>query len=247
VGALRRSAQCARRRRGPTHWLQNYPQVVCVTLCGEPPVAVSEGNHMPAEPNPTSTLGLLERIRAGDESAFSVLFRKYSPRLSVLIHYKLSPEMRSRVEADDILQEAFFFASRQLGSFTYRNPGSFMSWISRIADHIVVDAARRDGRQKRRPAELVRLRTESNPQGAEAVDSSTPSRILARKERLEQVLRRLDSLPEDYRQVILLAKIEGLSTGEISERLGKSRENVAVLLHRAIQRLRELEKGTGQG
>ena len=90
----------------------------------------------------------------------------------------------------------------------------------------------------------MRLRTESNPRGAEAVDSATPSRILARKERLEQVLKRLDTLPEDYRRVILLAKIEGLATGEIAERLGKSRENVAVLLHRAIQSLRELEKQT---
>jgi RNA polymerase sigma-70 factor, ECF subfamily len=197
---------------------------------------------MPVEPNPTSTLGLLERIRAGDEVAFSTLFRKYSPRLSVLIHYKLSPEMRNHVEVDDLLQETFMAASRQLENFTYRNPGSFMSWISRIADHVIVDAARRQGRLKRRPVELVRFKTESNPQGAEAVDSTTPSRILAGKERVGQVLKRLDSLHEEYRQVVLLAKIEGLSMGEIAERLGKSRENAAVLLHRAIRCLREMER-----
>jgi RNA polymerase sigma-70 factor (ECF subfamily) len=199
---------------------------------------------MAVDPNPTSTLGLLERIRAGDESAFSAIFQRYSPRLTVLIHYKLSAEMRNHVEVDDILQETFLAASRQLDKFTYRNPGSFMSWISRIADHVIVDTARYHGRQKRHPGEFVRLRTESNPQGAEAIDSVTPSRILARKERLQQVLKRLDTLPEDYRRVILLAKIEGLTTGEIAERLEKSRENVAVLLHRAIQRLRELEKQT---
>jgi len=202
---------------------------------------------MPVDPNPTSTLGLLERIRAGDEAAFSMLFHKYSPRLRVLIHYKLSPEMRSRVEVDDILQETFLAASRQLGNFTYRNPGSFMSWISRLADHIIVDTARHHGRQKRHPVELVRLRTDSNPQGAEAVDSTTPSRILASKERLQHMLKRLDALSEDYRHVILLAKMEGLSMGEIAERLGKSRENVAGLLHRAIQRLRELESQTERG
>ncbi len=199
---------------------------------------------MPVELNATSTLGLLERIRAGDENAFSALFQKYSPRLSVLIHYRLSPEMRSRVEVDDILQETFLAASRQLDRFTYRDPGSFMRWISRIANHVTVDAARYHARQKRRPVQLAQLRTESNPQGAEAVDSVTPSRILARKERLRQVLRRLEELPENYRQVILLAKIEGLSTMEIAGRLEKSRENVAVLLHRAVQRLRELEEET---
>lgn len=199
---------------------------------------------MPVEMNATSTLGLLERIRAGDENAFSALFRKYSPRLSILIHYKLGPEMRHRVEVDDILQETFLAASRQFDKFTYRDPGSFMRWISRIADHVTVDAARYHSRQKRRPAELVQLGTESNPHGVRAIDSVTPSRIFARKERLRQVLERLDELPEDYRQVILLAKIEGLSTVEIAGRMGKSRENVAVLLHRAIRRLRGLEEET---
>ncbi len=199
---------------------------------------------MPVEPNPTSTLGLLERIRAGDENAFSSLFRKYSPRLSVLIHYKLSPEMHNRVEVDDILQETFLAASRQLETFTYRKPGSFMSWISRIADHVIVDTARHHGRQKRHPVELVRLKTASNPQGAEAIDPATPSRILAGRERVQQVLERLNALPEDYRQVVLLARMEGLPMGEIAERLGKSREHVAVLLHRAILRLREMEKHT---
>ncbi len=199
---------------------------------------------MLVEPNPTSTLGLLERIRAGDEAAFSTLFWKYSPRLSVLIHYKLSPEMHNRVEVDDILQETFLAASRQLERFTYRKSGSFMSWISRIAGNVIVDTARHHGRQKRHPAEFVRLKTASNPRGAEAIDLATPSRILAGKERIRQVLERLDRLPEDYRQVILLAKIEGLSTEETADRLGKSRENVAVLLHRAIQRLREGERQT---
>ncbi len=199
---------------------------------------------MPVEPNPTSTLGLLERIRAGDENAFSSLFRKYSPRLSVLIHYKLSPETRNRVEVDDILQETFMAASRQLETFIYRKPGSFMSWISRIADHVIVDTVRHQGRQKRHPGDLLRLKTASNPQGAEAVDPATPSRILAGKERIQQVLERLNALPEDYRQVVLLARMEGLPLGEIAERLGKSREHVAVLLHRAILRLREMEKHT---
>jgi RNA polymerase sigma-70 factor (ECF subfamily) len=197
---------------------------------------------MPVEPNPTSTLGLLERFRAGDEAAFSTLFWKYSPRLSILIHYKLSPEMRNRVEVDDILQETFLAASRQLETFTYRKPGSFMSWISRIADHVIVDTARHHGRQKRHPTEFVRLKTASNPRGAEAADSATPSRILAGRERVQQVLERLNTLPEDYRQVVLLARIEGLSTADVAQQLGKSRENVAVLLHRAIQRLRQTER-----
>ncbi len=192
--------------------------------------------------SPTSTFGLIERFRSGDDEAFSLLFEKYRPRLAVLIHYKLSPEMRSRIEVDDILQDTFLAASREVGNFTYRTPGSFMSWLSRIADHVIIDLARFEGRQKRRPAEMLRFRSESNPQGPEPVDTNTPSRLFAAKETVRKLLERLNALPEDYRQVILLAKVEGLSTKEMAERLGKSREAVALLLHRAIQRFRQLER-----
>jgi len=199
---------------------------------------------MPADPMPTSTFGLLERVRAGDEEAFAQLFHKYSPRLAVHIHYKIGPELRAMVEVEDILQDTFLAASRQLAAFQYRRPGSFMGWLCRIADHSIVDAARFQGRQKRSPAAMETLRTESNPGGAEAVDSTTPSRILDRRERVRHLIEQLDALPEDYREMIMLAKVEGLSTGEISERLGRSRQNVAVMLHRAVQRLRLLQQAS---
>jgi DNA-directed RNA polymerase specialized sigma24 family protein len=52
----------------------------------------------------------------------------------------------------------------------------------------------------------------------------------------------LSALPEDYRQAILMAKIEGLSTAEMAERLGKSREAVALLVYRAVKRFRALRE-----
>lgn len=190
----------------------------------------------------TSTFGLIERFKSGDTQAFSLLFEKYRPRLAVLVHYKLSPEMRNRIELDDILQETFLEASRGVGNFTYRSPGSFMSWLSRIADHVIIDAARQQGRRKRQAVEMVHFRSESNPAGPEPADTNTPSRLFAQKESVRKLLERLNALPEDYRQVILLAKVEGLSTQEMAERLGKSREAVSLLLHRAIQRFRQLEQ-----
>jgi RNA polymerase sigma-70 factor (ECF subfamily) len=194
-----------------------------------------------AETTPTSTFGLLQRVRAGDEEAFTVLFRKYSPRLAMLIHYRMGPAMRGKVEVDDILQETFMAAVRQLGDFSYRNPGSFMSWLCRIAEHTIMDAARYHGRHKRSPEQMLTLRTESNPAGVEPADSTTPSRIFASRERVGQVLAMLDALPDEYRAVIIMAKLECLSTQEIAEKLGKSRAQVAVLLHRAVQRLRQME------
>ena len=192
--------------------------------------------------SPTSTFGLIERFRNGDAEAFSLLFQKYRPRLAVLIHYKLSPELRPRIEVDDILQDVFLAASSEIGKFTYRSPGSFMCWLSSIADHVIIDAIRFQSRQKRHAAEMLRFRSESNPDGPEPLDTQTPSRLFAEKEAVRRLLERLSALPEDYRQAILLAKVEGLSSQEMAERLGKSREAVALLLHRAVQRFRELEK-----
>ncbi|MGH9675767.1 MAG: RNA polymerase sigma factor [Candidatus Acidiferrum sp.] len=191
--------------------------------------------------SPTSTLGLVERVKGGDTQAFALLFRKYRKRLAVLIYYRMGPELRGYAECDDILQETFFTASQQLSQFSYRGPGSFMAWLSRIADHAVVDAARFHGRQKRDGGERLRFRSASNPAGPEPADSNTPSRIFAKEERVRTLLKKLDELPTEQRDVILFAKFEGLSTQEISARTGKPREAIALLLHRALKRFREMQ------
>jgi len=188
---------------------------------------------------PTSTFGLLERIKAGEREAFDQLFVRYRPRLAVLIHYKLSPELRRTAEVDDVLQETLLRAWRDLERFEYRTPGSFLRWLASIADHVIIDAARAQARQCRAGVQ-VPFRSESNPRGPEPADSRTPSRVLAEHQAVEALLARLDALPGDYRQAILLSKIEGLSTAEMAERLGRSREAASLLLHRAVKRFREL-------
>lgn len=188
----------------------------------------------------TSSLRLIDRIKNGDREAFSPLFEKYRPRLAVLIHYRLGPQLRQFVEVDDLLQETFLKAFNDMGRFEYRTPGSFMLWLAAIAEHVIVDLARSHGRQKRHANEIVGFRTESRPDGVELVDSKTPSRLLTEKQRVQDLLEKLDALPDEHRQVILMAKIEGLSTQEMAERLGRSRGATALLLHRAIKRFREL-------
>jgi RNA polymerase sigma-70 factor (ECF subfamily) len=193
----------------------------------------------------SSSFGLIERIKSGDRDALSALFEKYRPRLAVLIHYRISPELRSFFEVDDILQETFLKAFRDFDQFTYQSPGSFMSWLARISDHVMADLARSQGRQKRHAAEMLRFRSESNPSGPEPLDSKTPSRILSEEEGVRRLLEKLNSLPENYRQAILLMKVEGLSTQEAAVRLGKSNEATALLLHRALKRFRSLEDRQG--
>ena len=194
----------------------------------------------------TSTYNLIERFKQGDTEAFSLVFRKYQRRLAVLIHCKMSAELRGTMEVDDILQEVMLIAARDMKQFTYQSPGSLMGWLSRIADHVIVDAARYQNRGKRRAEEMLRFRSESNPGGPEPVDSETPSGLFAREETMQNLLKKLDALPAVYREMILLAKFEGLTTKEISERVGKPPESVALLLHRALKRFRQIVVMTGR-
>ena len=64
---------------------------------------------------PTSTFGLLERARQGDQAGFALLFQKYAPRLAVLIHCKLGSDLRAKLEVDDVLQEVFLAALQRFG------------------------------------------------------------------------------------------------------------------------------------
>ena len=189
----------------------------------------------------TSSHGLIERAKNRDPDAFSLLFGKYRPRLAVLIHYRMAPELRAFYEIDDILQETFLKAFRDFEQFTYQGAGSFMSWLACIAGHVMADLGRLQGRQKRHAAEMLRFRSDSNPSGPEPVDSRTPSRMFAEEEGLRRLLAKLNSLPDNYREAILLMKVEGLSTQEAAVRLGKTNEAAALLLHRALKRFRALE------
>ena len=179
----------------------------------------------------TSSYDLIDRFRQGDREAFTPLFDKHRRRLAVLVHYKLSERLRGSMEVDDIVQETFLAAARDLDSFQYRGPGSFMKWLAAIAGHLIIDEARYYGRARRSADFTV----------SEPVDSNTPSRIFAQSERVRRLLARLNQLPEDYRQVILLAKVEGCSTVEIADKMGRSREAVSLMLHRALKRLREMD------
>ena len=190
----------------------------------------------------TSSHDWVERVKQGDHEAFARLFEKYRSRLAVLVHYKLGPSLRRDADVDDVLQEAFLRAYRSIQGFDYRAPGSFMSWLARIAEHVIAEAARAQKRPKR-AGEHVPFRSESNPAGPEPADSHTPSRIFTENESLGRFVDLLERLPEDYRRVILLAKVEGLTSTEVAERMERSKEAASVLLHRAIRRLQSLYEG----
>lgn len=195
----------------------------------------------------TSTFDLIRRIEAGDQEAFSPLFLRYRRRLSVIVYYKLGPGLSPFVSVRDILQDTCLRAFRDFRQFRYSGPGSFLRWLSRIADHVVVDQARYANRDKRRHGAQLRFKSEGNPNGPEPVDSRSPDRDLDEREGIRELVRDLDRLPEDYRRVLVLVKIHGLSIAEVAEQIGRSPNAVSILLSRAVGRFRELRQSAGEG
>ena len=179
---------------------------------------------------------LLDRLRAGDESAFEALVRGYSPRLFNVARRIVG----SDEDARDVLQDAFLSAFRALR--TFQGGARLSTWLHRI---VVNTALMRLRSRRRKPEESIdpllpgflgdghfaeRLRDWSEP-----VDAA-----LSRAETRAAVRHRINELPESFRTVLLLRDIEGLSTEETAKVLETTPNAVKIRLHRARQALRTL-------
>ena len=94
----------------------------------------------------TRTRGDVEHFRQGDQSAFDRIWQRYRPALELLIAArvipKLEPDLRQRLEADDILQTAAITIREKLDTFEYLGPGSVLAWMTAIVMHVVSDMIR---------------------------------------------------------------------------------------------------------
>jgi RNA polymerase sigma-70 factor (ECF subfamily) len=185
------------------------------------------------------------RAVGGDSDASAELLFEYHDRLRSSLAGKVAADLQSVVEEDDILQDAYCEAFRSIRTFQPKSDRAFFRWLETIAEHQLIDMARTQ-RAKKRGGEH-RKSSNTAPGGDESyVDlfnqlsggSSTPSRIVAREEAVKALKVQLASLPEDYRQAILLREIEGLSRQEVARRMGRSEDEVRGLLYRARNQLR---------
>jgi RNA polymerase sigma-70 factor (ECF subfamily) len=145
--------------------------------------------------------------------------------------------VRDASEAEDLVQEILIRAHRGQGEL--REPGAGVAWLFRIATHVCVDHLRQRGRQ---PA----VEAGVDPDGVDEAEADpvTLQATLERKEMSDCVRRYLLALPDDYRAVILLMEIEGLTGPEVSTLLGVPLTTVKMRLHRARRMLQEeLEAG----
>jgi RNA polymerase sigma-70 factor, ECF subfamily len=150
---------------------------------------------------------------------------------STLLFRIANSVLRSRTEAEDVVQDVFIRLLEQRRSLsTVRD---MRAWLIRIAWNLALDRKRR-----RRPEQLDENFAQSLASATMPADTA-----MAEAQRYQSVLREIERLPRAERHVLLLSALEELGTTEIAAVLGRSESAVRALLSRARARLRErLEK-----
>ena len=157
---------------------------------------------------------LVRSALAGEPAAFSRLYERYGRVVHGLLLARVA-----RDEVEDLVQDVFLTAWRRLGDL--RDPAAFGGWIAMIARNRATDF-------HRRTADFVELpdNLESPGTASGAADANV-------------ALAAIRSLPDAYRETLILRLVEGLSGPEIAERTGLTPGSVRVNLHRGMTMLRD--------
>jgi len=178
--------------------------------------------HHP-EPRPSSEgqsdESLVLAVLRGDTDSFAMLMRRYNQKLYRIVRGITGDD----ATAEDAMQQAYLSAYRYLAQL--RGQARFGPWLKRIAVREALRARRESARHNA-------LQQRADHANVVSFPSPTEQRLAAR-EWARLVETAIDQLPDAYRAVLVMRKIEHLSTEETAELLGTSIENVRVRLYRA--------------
>ena len=173
---------------------------------------------------------IVRKVLGGDANAFETLVLEYEKNV-----YNIALRMTGNSEdAADMTQEAFIKAYNSLQSF--RGDSKFSVWLYRIVSNVCLDFLRS---KNRRPTVSLSVEDDDgeDAQLDVADESQSPELLLDRKLTRDSVRRGLDSLPPDYRHILLLREIQGLSYDEIAQALSLEVGTVKSRIFRARKRL----------
>lgn len=162
---------------------------------------------------------LVARAQAGDSAAWAALYGRFRKVVHGIVVARAG-----LTDADDLVQDVFATVASKLS--TLRQADAFAGWICQIARRRATDELRR---RMRRPAH------EPLSPGTEPA-----SRACSGSELQRRVLEHVRSLPEAYREPLVLRLVEGLSGPEIADRTGLTPGSVRVNLSRGMAQLRPL-------
>jgi RNA polymerase sigma-70 factor (ECF subfamily) len=197
---------------------------------------------------------LIHRAQSGDRAAWDELYALYMSQIQAHLRRKLGGKLRRKVDSEELLQSVFVEIFEDIDQFNYQGPSSFLHWVCRLTENKIRDkgrffhAARRDVDREISLNDAIPSSQDAPPHPPEGIVTS-PSEHLLRQEEEDLWKRAFDALEPRYQEVLRMHKIEGLSTQEIAERMGRSRRMVQILLAEAMIQLNAIRKrfSSGQG
>ena len=172
----------------------------------------------PAAERRPEELRLVDAAQQGDRSAFAELYAAYARMVHGILLSRVP-----RGDVDDLAQDVFLQAMQRLRSL--RDAAAFGGWLAAIARHRAADHIRRAPPLTELPEDLGSTDQHQHSQQSQA-------KALA-------VLAVIQSLPEAYRETLVLRLVEGMTGPEIAARTGLTPASVRVNLHRGMKQLRE--------
>lgn len=170
----------------------------------------------------------IRRAKQGDREALEETIRGAAARMAKLIEGRLGPTLRRQLNPSDVFQSACLTIIRDFEQFAGDDSDDFIRWVGGVIENNIrmkarfLRAERRDVRREKQP-----------DSGDWMTEQGGPASVVGDVEELLLVGRALDVIRADYREVILLRTLDGLSHEEIGRRLGKSPAATRVLLSRA--------------
>lgn len=172
-------------------------------------------------------------VATGNDDAFQAVYDRWFTKIFLYIRDQFRVD---EATAQDLVEDAFVRAIANRHSFDATR-ASFSTWIFTIARNLATDTARK--RSVRREVSL-----QSNEPGGLAAalpaDGHTPDELAALRDFLAYVLRLLDALPDAQREAMHLCVLEGLSTKEAAQVLGRTPMAISMLRSRGKERLDQL-------
>jgi RNA polymerase sigma-70 factor (ECF subfamily) len=198
--------------------------------------------------NSAETVALIERVREGDREALSALLARHRDRLRRMVEIRLDPRLQARLDASDVVQEAFVEVAGRLEEYLHDPKLPLFLWLRLVVGEWLIRLHRHHlGAQMRDAGREVALYRGALPAASSAALAAqllgrhtSPTQAIVRAERILRVQEALNSLDPVDREVLSLRHFEELTAAEAARVLGIEEAAAAKRYFRALKRLKEI-------
>jgi len=182
--------------------------------------------------------------------ALGSLLELYRPYLTLLARLEVSRRLQGKADPHDVVQDVFLEAAGQFDQFRGSSEPELTAWLRRILAGCLAMLLRRYFGTQARDVRLERALADALDQSSRALDGglisreSSPSQQASQREQGVILADALEKLPTDYRDVIVLRSLEGLTFPEVAARMGRTPVSVERLWTRALPRLKQALEAT---